>query len=400
MFERRTHKITLVVILALACTVLLLGTAYWVHKNVLKPISQTDKLAKQLKHDTRELRADIIDGMIADKVETITNGLQNDQEMAIAVARWIAANLTNSQLSIGRDVYSYFVERSAYCGGKSRLFVKMLGVNYIHAKVFRMFNAAPNGTSHVCAQAWYNGKWHFFDCTYAGYFLRNGDVLSWDEIINLPESARWQALVVMDTNLRFYTGPELEPEVRIVDSVDMMHRAYAQSVIDKLKHNQSYGFFRSPVAKNFVVEVNESALDKPLILGKVNQSYQDVNEQGKTLLLSDLLGESIGTIADKIRTIWTLYNCKPGDVLGLQYQLYQPRKKTVTLQASGSGAEILEGQKFFIEEGRFPSKDAVWRIKARVNAAGTCKIIVESDAPADVSTGALVDQIKLSRERP
>lgn len=57
------------------------------------------------------------------------------------------------------------------------------------ANVFNLYNFGRVGVGHTAAEAYCNGKWHYFDPTYAGYFMINGDVLSWAEIKSNPNLA-------------------------------------------------------------------------------------------------------------------------------------------------------------------------------------------------------------------
>ncbi|MDY6850606.1 MAG: transglutaminase-like domain-containing protein [Thermodesulfobacteriota bacterium] len=290
----------------------------------------------------KKTRDEVLSAILAEKAEGITAGAQTDQEKCLRVARWIAANISNRE-EPGKDELRVFAYRAGLCRARADLFVRMLNYLHIPARQFNIYNFGKVGGGHSCAQAFYSGQWHFFDISYAGVFMREGKVLSWDEIIADPVSAR-QHMVVFERTLARYGWPGDEPADRPkVDNRIRMKRVYS---FEALRTAGSYGFLGHPDLKTLYPRVDLDSITDVLEIGRPDNDFADVNREGVSLKISELLGSSLGTNVDTFHTSWEFFNCKPGREYGLSYQLYGASHAGLNFWAKGKNAEIISGPGF------------------------------------------------------
>lgn len=137
-------------------------------------------------------------GQLADKVEALTKDQRTQQDRALSVAEWVAGNIHNeewasqtpAQKPTGDLVLDTFLTRSGLCAARAHLFVAMLRIAGIEAKHFLVYDFGIAGNDHSAVLVNADGKWRYFDVTYAGVFMDDGAVMTWEEIIANPEKAR------------------------------------------------------------------------------------------------------------------------------------------------------------------------------------------------------------------
>ncbi|HUT23940.1 MAG TPA: transglutaminase-like domain-containing protein, partial [Sumerlaeia bacterium] len=230
----------------------------------------------------------LLQAMLSEKVDKITEGAKSDQEISLAVARWISANIANTSAGTS-DPYLVFATRSGLCGSRARLFVEMVERKSIPARLFNMYNFGQVGGGHSCAQAFYDGQWHFFDATYAGVFMRDGKVLSWEEIVANPESAL-ENMVVFENTLDRSGGvdQDLVDRPRVESNTARMNSAYT---LDSLRNARSAGFLGYPKVKTvYPVVTGEDLSRGALTIGKIDASRSDVTPDGVRQKISEMLG--------------------------------------------------------------------------------------------------------------
>lgn len=132
----------------------------------------------------------------------------SDADKAIVIARWVAANNTNQP-----------TERHGphLCGHRSTIFELLAKRADLQVSRLAIGNFA--GSGHTAVEVWYDGAWHFLDVTYAGYFERDGRILSFQEIQASPEQAI-AGMVVFDGTR------DLWPDGRPVDNRERMALNY------------------------------------------------------------------------------------------------------------------------------------------------------------------------------
>lgn len=311
-------------------------------------------------YNVESARKEILSAILAYHVEEIVEGTENDQEKCIRIAKWIASNISNRE-ALGQDEHGWYAYRSGLCGARARLFVEMLKYQHIPARVFNMYNFGKVGGGHSCAQAYYGDKWHFFDVTYAGIFMKNNDVLSWEEILSNPKEAM-QSMVVFEKTLDRWGAVIDDPVNRkAVNNNERMHIAYSEDIIMNAK---TYGFYQYNDVKTLypLIDWNNVAEDK-LSIGILNNEFNDVNIDGVNKKLSEQLGVSLGTGSDTFHTKWEFKNCIPGNTYTIRYYIYKSNFSDLAYWAKSQDAEITAGSSFISDNSLVEGNTRVWEIK-------------------------------------
>lgn len=299
----------------------------------------------QRRHELREVmgrveqaRREVLSAALAEKVERITAGARGDQERCLRIARWIAANINNRGNHV--DILRSFADRAGLCFTRARLFCKMASYLAIDARVFNIYNFGGPGGGHSCAQAYYDGSWHFFDLTYAGVFVKNDVVLSWAEIKADPAGAI-EHMVVFDQTLDRYgnIGEALATRGR-VDNRRRMSEVYS---LANLRAADTYGFWRQLPVKVLHPVVDCSRLQNVLVIG--GRGARHTTGQGVALGLSEYLGHALVTDHDYFHTQWRFTNCTPGRPLVVRYRLGRAKGSDLRYWARAQGATITAGQR-------------------------------------------------------
>lgn len=293
------------------------------------------------------------EALFSEKIDSLVAGAASDKERALRIAGWIATSFTNSD-SIAGDFQS-FALRAGLCRNRADIFVKAMDRLLIPAKIFNMYNFPTAGSGHSAAIAWFDGKWHYFDMMYGGYFVHNGDMLSWEEIVDAPEAAlsgivtfpytldKWSK---KDNDIVYpaaFGGPntQLQP----ISNLDRMRHYYTEKSIAKAK--ESSGPLGPGCMKNLIVTISKGQL--PLHIGSIDNSYQDVEKYGSLHELTEYLGFALSTHVDFFSLRWHLDKLVPGEKYLLRFHLYG--KKLFSHFARIVGGEILEGASFDFKSG-------------------------------------------------
>ena len=289
-------------------------------------IARQKDLLKDLEDDLSLVQ----EAIFAEKIETIVQNCTTDQERALAVARWISSSIPNKAPA---RTMEGFATRTGLCGTRSNIFVKAMEGLYIPAQNFNMYNFGGVGGGHSCVQAFYGGKWHFFDVTYAGCFIKNGDVLSWEEIVDNPEEAL-RYLVVFPKTL-----DRSAPYREHVDNEKRMRFVYTPQAIRGSA--EQAGPTRESL-KIFTIKVDAAAL--PLVVGDEDDDATDVQKIGLERQLSGRLQDTLNSKVDFFHVRWRLNNLTAGKGYRLTYTLLEPRKEKMAYWAKITGAKITAGE--------------------------------------------------------
>lgn len=333
--------VVFLVMLFTGATVFFVWSGYRFHRQA----RMLDKAIAGIDSQLSELQ----DAIFSEKIEQIVVGCKTEQEKTIAVARWISGNIRNER-TVGGDEFSFFAERKGLCGARARLFVKAMEKLYIKAHVFNMYNFGGVGGGHSCAEAFYNGKWHFFDVTYAGYFMKDGDVLSWEEITSDPENVLKYMVVFEDTMDR-YTGIG-----ELINNQYRMEHVYTRAAIEN--GTRASGAYREAL-KIFEVRIDSAGL--PLRIGQIDGESDDVHNQGLERSLTENLESTLNTRRDFFHVAWRISNLVKGKKYMIIYHFLDPHKESLAYWAKATGADIISG-------ATFSEKDPeIWRIEFTAN---------------------------------
>jgi hypothetical protein len=142
-----------------------------------------------------------------------------DEEKAIAIASWVAANATNQTAAGDAPVPPI----RGQCGRRAGVFVELARRAGLRAA--RLDFSRFGALAHSAAQVSYDGGWHYFDVTYAGYFRRDGRILSFAEVQADPAAALAGMVVLPGGGLdRWSDGTP-------VDNGQRMRQAYTLETI-------------------------------------------------------------------------------------------------------------------------------------------------------------------------
>ena len=216
----------------------------------------------------------VLEALLADKVEELVSGVESEQEQSIQIAQWIAANISNRYA--GDDgVLNSYAQRSGDSMVRSQLLIKMLSYRTIPASAFRLYDFDGVGGGYTCVQVYYDGQWHYFDVTNAGYFLRENTVLSWDQIIKDPETALGEMVIfdqTIDYNLDMYTSALSERER--IDNETRMRQIYS---LENLSNARSYGFIGDLSNTHRIYpRIDWEKSESEIRVGEIDDSEDDV----------------------------------------------------------------------------------------------------------------------------
>jgi len=348
--------------------------------------SDQQRRQNQVQYDRklRAMRDEILTALIASKTEDITSDADTDQERCLQIARWIATHITNRR-NVSGGATRYFSIRAGLCSARSHLFVTMASLLNIPARIYNIYNFGRVGGGHTCVQAYYDGQWHFFDPTYGGVFVRDGKVLSWEEIQALGGAALQHLQVFQGT--RDFSGAlggcpveQVAPEqLSRVKNTERMSQVYTAETI---RNARSHGFYRQPDVKTLYPVVDLASIENGLHIGKIDGQSNDVEQEGRSRQLTERLSVALGNRVDTFHITWVFKNGGPGTEYAIDYYLHNAYKADVTFWAKAEGAEILEGQTFTTDQPLVEGTSRRWRIRFRCNDAdGTCRITLGYDDP-------------------
>jgi hypothetical protein len=234
---------------------------------------------------------------MANKVEELTYGIQTDQDKCIAIASWVCENISSRQgklltLPEFDNEYTWYAERTGLCGARSKLFVKMLEFLNIPAQTIDMYDFPDARIGHVAAQAWYEGKWHFFDVTWwGGYFLNGSDIMNFEKILENPKRAL-ENMVVFPNGLDRYSDSDSKDEA-FPEKISNEQRMAICYNLDSLTNFSSYVAINGRDVVEFYPKVDLSGV--PYKWGEIDGTVEDVRaealETGASQFIAFGLGE-------------------------------------------------------------------------------------------------------------
>lgn len=291
-----------------------------------------------------------IDQIMEIKALHLTAELPDVQSKCIAVARWVSSQISNRRNS--SEVFtSNYAQRFGLCRTRANLFIHILEKISVKAVIYNLYNV-----NHTCVQVWYDGAWHFFDVTYAGVFLKNGWIMSWDEIMQAGEDSSAFMQVFPDTLDRETNGKRVENTERMERNYDPSHLAF----------HKTFGFLKDGTVKVFYPEIDFSseisgytfaALDGTYtdFTDRKNQSMEDFLRTYKIYGIKEVdymnfyyLGWTLNNVSDDFAVVWTLRNCEPGALYEWRYDVYDGFgfEEICLYKAESSGGDIVSGGEF------------------------------------------------------
>ena len=282
---------------------------------------------------TRETLDEIRLGLFHDAVDRVVEGARNEQEECVRVAEWIAGSIRNLSNDGGAGgLLGRWHARTGLCAARATLMALALRRLGIEAGVWNLYDY---GFGHSCVQAFYGGRWHFFDPTYGGYFVgEDGHALSWGEIVADPQAAGGAMRVFKRTLDR--SSPR-GPRIRNEERMRTVYRAEA------LARAKNAGFARSRV---FTLPVRlrvPLGTDGRARLGRRDGSKRDLRSPTvRRETRCDYLG-FLGAERDNFRHAFDLAGVKPGDRVRLRFTFTGDRQGPRALTAASDTGRVTRG---------------------------------------------------------
>ncbi len=316
--------------------------------------------------------SNILKALMAREVFEITRGIQDDQDKCIAVAQWISSRISNRSNN-SQSLYESFATRTGLCGYRARLFVEILQYLNIPAMVFNIYNYPTPGSGHSCVQAYYQGSWHFFDVTYAGYFKKNDRVLSWHQIMEEAKKGdHLKYLVVFPETLdrnnysMEFKEDRIEP---VIITEKSNNKDRMTSYYSNVAQAKTFGFFKHPTPKKLLIDFDFKKRSKNYSIGSTDLDYVDLSKLARQNGLSINIG-LVGMCTDHFVQEWRFSDLEVGKTYTMRLFTYhtpsdQPRAEPIDpnnfYAQVDSGATILEGS-------YNNPKEKVWTIKFKAKA--------------------------------
>jgi hypothetical protein len=317
-----------------------------------------------------------------------------DAEKAETIARWIVSNSTDARWIPEDSAYPLpegargsddaLLPFHGLCGDRSYLFKAMGERAGLSVSIFRMWNFGVPGNGHVCVQVYYGNDWHFYDVTFAGMFVRNGEVLSFAEMRADPASALSGMLVFEPTGetMDYYSNG------LPVDNHERMQITYTEAA---LENAISTSFEGSGSLVPLEVRFDLSLL--PILVGDSAGTHDDLNTDGSSQYISVAMGIMLGYFVDNFEPVIILTNAVPGQEYVLRFYIYEATTAGLVFRVTPENAEIMSGEALTTtNEMLWPNTGAVWEITflAVSNAAS---LTIHHDCSA--GDGILLNQVTL-----
>lgn len=218
------------------------------------------------------------EGRFNDMVDEVARGAKSDADRAVKMAGHVCATVRNEcensrheysriKMDSLTDPLTAWEYRLGLCGWRAQILVRALARMNIKAGIFNLYDYS---FGHTCVVAVYDGKEHYFDPTYGGYFTDGwGNVLSWREIQAAPQAAL-KGMTVFPQTL------DCDPDGKRTNHFARMGEVYTPEAIRAVKNA---GIPRSRV---FVlpVEIFLSGLSKgPVTIGSPNGAETDMRHE-------------------------------------------------------------------------------------------------------------------------
>ena len=296
--------------------------------------------------------------------ESITPDMSDD-EIAETLARWIVSNSTNARWVSEDSIYPLpegargsddaLLPFHGLCGDRSLLFEYFCQRAGLTVSVFNMYNFSGPGHGHTCAQVYYDDDWHFYDVTYAGMFIANGEVLSFSEMRADPILALAGMAVFEPTgDVRDYYSSGLP-----VDNSERMQVVYTE---EALVNAISTSFLGSGNLVPLKVLFDLSNL--PIYVGDLAGTSSDLDNDGSSQSISNCLGTMLGYVWDNFEPVITLTNAVPGESYSIKFFIYHSTEPGLFFRViSTNGVNIISGSELTTSsEMLWPETSVAWEI--------------------------------------
>lgn len=359
------------------------------------PCSESARQSSTKNDEIANLREEILSHFMAEKVEQLTANLTTPQEKTIAIGQWLCGHLRNvSQFvppSYGQDNMGRFALRMRLCGSRSWMLVRMLDYLGIYARPWNMYNFGGRpGAGHSCVQVFYDDSWHFIDPFYGGYFMKDGKILSWDKIKQIAETGDLrQYMVVWQRSCDRSRGGSQDPtewtSLGVHDT--WMQQAYRP---ENIRNTRSAGFYQFPDKTPLYATIRGELLEgKGLVIGKIDDEWQDVRKLGVDMGISERL-HTLGNIGDYFTLIYVFTGVKPGAT-------YEIRLTPFKTRGVEKGALFAVPTGLRIEEGKAYDGEGEWRIVFTPEMSN-CSLLIDHTL-TKLNRGMIVDQLVIKRTR-
>jgi len=339
-------------------------------------------------------RETVLTAMLAEKVEQLTAGIETDEERALAICEWVAANLSN-RAQIPGDHLTWFAERAGYCGERATLAVEMLELAFIPARLFNIYNFGGPSGGHTGIEVHLDSAWRYVDVFYGGYFRRDGRILTWREITSDPEAALANTVVFERTRDRWYSGGAPVHERPKIDNHERMAINYTP------EHLRAAARSAGPVGTTDLkilsptIDIAETGL--PFELGSTDRSGVDAEVEAIRLGLTEQLGGSANTYFDTFSVEWVLEGLEPGETYALTYRFYGWSRPGVHIGAEAKGAELRTEPRFTSPYTLPEEKYVDWVLEFVPEGSEAVIAITPEYEP---QSGFFIDAVRLDRVSP
>jgi hypothetical protein len=281
--------------------------------------------------------------------DRIVAGASDAESRALAIARWIAENVTNKRPN-STGVEAVAREGRGFCGGRARLFVELANRAGLEAQVYGMYN---RGLRHTVAQVRLDGKWRFVDPMYGAVFRRDGALLSFDEA--REESDRAPEFIQVLGGTADTDGLDDQGREKPLDHIAKVHTLYAPG---KLANARSNGFLygEEPVVHFPVVDLADSQLP---------MSVADSSADGKAFTKAAArtfgtpLPDFIGATNRKVVWSWRFQGADPNKPVAIDLTFKRLPKQPLRLSVRASNADVVYGGETIVGG---PNSARSWRI--------------------------------------
>ena len=314
------------------------------HERILAQDKQLLAQDKQLLAQVKQLREQV--GMLqesafSDKIDALISGAPSDKERVLRVAGWIATSFLNAA-SIADD-FTSFALRTGLCRNRADVFVKAMSRLLIPAKVFNLYNFPDSGTGHSAVIVWYEGKWRYLDIMFGGYFEKNGDILSWDEVAANPEDALSHLVMFPSTLDKWLLrdGKIVYPhnvgesvlDLKPIGNDERLKMYYTAETIQNVRCS-SGPLFGTGSVKTLRIR-NTSGNAFPLRIGYIDNDYNDVDVYGCENRLTEYFGFSLSSHVDFFSLQWNFIEMIPKKTYNIIFYLFGEDSLSYTAKIEG-----------------------------------------------------------------
>ncbi len=250
------------------------------------------------------------------KLEPELADAKTDAERAEKIARWVALSSVNDRDVAADQAPGEHLRAIPFyglCGERSVVTKQLARRAGLRAEIFGLYNFIEPGSGHTTVQFCYDDDWHFFDVTYAGMFVADGEVMSFDRIRADP----WRALaglVPYETGFDVYQSEDPNRDER--DYEARMRSYYsAESIVS----TPSLSFFGA--GEEVPLDVKFDLSRAPLIVGRPGAFPTEVHWSGADQGISERMGVMLGHTVENFQPRLVFTNATVGEHYAVTFQL-------------------------------------------------------------------------------